>query len=649
MRVLFLLSFLLLFMLQANAQEDIVCKDPALLKTLDHYIQHPVRTNSFTANYDLKYHRLEWTIDPAVRYIAGNVTTYFVPSEDNFSTINFDLDEALEVTQVWYHGTPTSFQHFQSEDRLSITLPQPIVVGQLDSLSILYEGVPTTSGFGSFRSTIHGFDSVGVISTLSEPYGSKDWWPCKLDLDDKIDSIDVIVRTPQEYRAASNGLLVNEWQDGTDKLYHWQHRYPITTYLIAIGVTNYGIYSDTVALSNGQEVEILNYLYPELQTAIANALTPTSQAMVLFDSLFGTYPFVNEKYGHAQFDFGGGMEHQTMSFMGAWSFGLQAHELAHQWFGDKITCGSWQDIWLNEGFATYLTGLCYENNLGFYNWYNWKRDRITLITAQSGGSVFVPDTSSHVRIFDSRLTYNKGSMLLHMLRWKLGDEVFFQAVYDYINDPDLAYSYAKTEDLKAHLEGQSGQNLDEFFADWFFGEGYPSYLVTWWPGNPEVRIRLEQSTSHPSVDFYEMPVPLLFRSADGQEEMRVFDHTFSGEEFMADLPFEVTEVIFDPDLWIVSKDNEVQFGPTSAEDLEALGAKIHLFPNPVGDNLNVDLTELEIEVQQMELWNEAGQLLRHYPVRTGNMQISTSQLPGGQYILKLRTKNGLISKSFLKS
>ena len=255
----------------------------------------------------------------------------------------------------------------------------------LDSLTISYSGNPISSGFGSFEQGTHNGDPV--IWTLSEPYGAKGWWPCKQDLNDKIDMIDVYITTPQynasneEYIAVSNGLEQSQVVNGNNKTTHFKHQYPIPAYLIAIAVTNYEVYSHEVA-NNGNPFDVVNYVYPE-DLAYAQANTGvTVDIMDLFTNLFEEYPYASEKYGHAQFGWGGGMEHTTVSFMGGFSRGLIAHELAHQWFGNKVTCGSWQDIWLNEGFATYLSGLVIEDFDGLPSFRSWRVGKVDHITSE---------------------------------------------------------------------------------------------------------------------------------------------------------------------------------------------------------------------------------------------------------------------------
>jgi aminopeptidase N len=644
-----ILTLTLISMLFASlwSQEDShICKDLSNLIEMERRHGEQTisfRSSAFTDNYDLKYHRLEWNINPLHYYISGTVTSYFEPRETGFQEINFDLSSVLEVNEVTWHGQNLSFV-LHAEDRLQIFLPQTLPVGQLDSVTVTYEGAPPQTGFGSFSQSTHS--GTPIIWTLSEPYGAKDWWPCKQDLNDKIDSIDVIVRTPSPNRVASNGVLIKEQEAGADKIYHWRHRYPIPAYLIAIGVTNYSVYSDFVPVDGQDPIEVLNYVYPEALQNVQPQTSATIGIMQLFNELFGLYPFATEKYGHAQFGFGGGMEHQTMSFMGSWSHLLQAHELAHQWFGDKITCGSWEDIWLNEGFATYLEGMTYEFGLGPNTWPNWLAGKINHVTSQPDGSVWVPDTTSVNRIFSSRLSYSKGAMLLHMLRWKLGDEDFFQAVRNYIDDPALAYGYARTSDLKAHLEAQSGLDLTEFFDDWFYGQGYPSYQIEWWREGSDLKIKVNQTTSHSSVNFFEMPLPLLLEG-NGVDSLAVIHHAFSGQIFNLQIPFEIVSVQFDPDLWIVSKDNIIN-EVTASHERDKLAAALEIYPNPVKGELTVSFDQWPELPKRIGLADASGREIRAWTVEGSAIRLDVNGLPPGAYVLKFDTAYGIISRHFVK-
>lgn len=626
----------------AAAQTEVfTCKDSEHLIALEQQSRAALldfRSSPFTNDYDLVYQRMEWEIDPALYYIKGKVTAYFTPTQEGFMAVNFDLSDVLLVQSVLYRGAePLAFNH--SDDRLEVLLPAEIPFGQLDSVAIIYEGAPPTTGFGSFATATAG--GSPVLWTLSEPYGAKDWWPTKQDLVDKIDSIDVIVRTPAAYRAASNGLLVSEMEDGNHKIYHWRHRYPIPAYLVAIAVANYAVYSDFVPVPDGPPIEVLNYAYPGSLANWQSASGATVDIMLLFNELFGLYPFADEKYGHAQFGWGGGMEHQTMSFMGGMSHLLQAHELAHQWFGNKVTCGSWADIWLNEGFATYLEGMTYEYGLGPNTWKNWLQGKIDQVTSQPAGSVYVPDTTSVSRIFNGRLSYSKGSLLLHMLRWKLGDTAFFQGVRNYLDDPALAFGYAHTADLKRHLEQTSGQNLDEFLDDWYYGEGHPSYRVNWQQQGSTVWVELWQSTSHNSVDFFEMPVPVRFIGGGGFDSLMVFDHAFSGQLFSFEAPGNIGLVQFDPDLWLCSRDNQVTNSPINALP-EVLKAQIKLFPNPVKDQLSI-LLPAELLPARAVVYNADGKALLERLFRDEHTSLLIQMLPAGHYYLHLHTEQGVLA------
>jgi len=624
--------------------EEWLCKDQEAITAMERGAaerQLNFRSSALTDDYDIKYHRLEWNINPNNYYISGTVTTYFMPKEANFVALHFDLANTLQVNSVTFHGQEVE-TYSQSNNMLTINLPNSLSMSELDSVSVTYEGAPPSNGFGSFAQATHSGNPV--LWTLSEPYGARDWWPCKQDLSDKIDSIDVLVRTPVAYKVASNGLLQEIIEDGNEHIYHWKHRYPIPAYLIAIAVTNYAEYSDFVPVENGEPIEVLNYVFPENLEDAQQATTATVEIMQLFNELFGLYPFSEEKYGHAQFGWGGGMEHQTMSFMGGFSHLLQAHELAHQWFGNKVTCGSWQDIWLNEGFATYLEGLTYQYDLGPNTWNNWLSGKINHVTSAPDGSVFVYDTSSVSRIFSSRLSYSKGAMLLHMLRWKLGDDAFFQGVRNYVDAPELAFGYAKSDDLKGYLEAESGQDLTEFFDDWLYGQGYPSYQVRWFQEGSTLYVRLNQQTSHASVDFFEMPVPVRFLISGGIDTTIVFDHTYDGQQFAIEVPGNVGIVYFDPQQRIVSRNNSVTKGSFTNTEA-ALLEGVQVFPNPVQDELNLSLPAGTI-LEQARLYHANGQLLGQWAGAV--RQLEVGQWPNGAYTVELQTNYGVVRRLVVK-
>ncbi|HMK25243.1 MAG TPA: M1 family aminopeptidase [Chitinophagaceae bacterium] len=502
-------------------------------------------------NFDVKYYRCEWEVDPAIRYIKGIVTVYYITTSAT-GFIALDLMNDLVTDSVKQRGLLLT--RSQSNNTLTINFGGIVIPGTLDSVSIYYQGIPANSGFGSFIQSTHA--GIPVLWSLSEPYGSRDWWPCKNGLDDKADSIDVFVTNPIAYKAASNGILQSQVpvSGGTKLLSHWKHRYPIASYLICFAVTNYIELNTSVQLTAGI-LPMQTFCYPEDETNFSNGTINTLNAMQLFDNLFGNYPFMNEKYGHVQFGWGGGMEHQTSTFVVSIDESLCAHELGHQWFGDKITCASWKDIWLNEGFATHLASIYMENKYPA-SVTGTRLSEISNITSQPGGSVEVDDTTDVNRIFDYRLTYIKGSHLLYMLRWILGDSVFFTAIRNYQTDPAVIYGFARTgADLKRNLEQTSGKILGYFFNEWFSGQGYPSYNVQWSNlGAGNVWIKMNQATSHFSVPFFELPVALQFRNATQQATV-VVDNKVNGETFIRSIGFTPDTVLIDPDAWLITRNN----------------------------------------------------------------------------------------------
>ena len=602
------------------------------------------KANINTVNYDVTYHKLEFTINPAIAFISGIVTTTFTAKSD-MSTVIFDLADNMSVSQVTQNGTPLSYTQ-NTNDELVITLSATLSQGQSTSVVITYSGNPESSGFGSFEQTTH--NGVPVIWTLSEPYGAKGWWPCKQDLNDKIDVIDVFITTPQfsslnaEYIAVSNGLEQNQVINGSNKTTHFKHQYAIPAYLIAIAVTNYSVYSHQVA-NNGNPFDIVNYIYPENLVTAQSQTGVTVDIMNLYTQLFEEYPFANEKYGHAQFGWGGGMEHTTVSFMGSFSRGLIAHELAHQWFGNKITCGSWKDIWLNESFATYLSGLTIENLDGDASFKSWRVSTVNSVVSLPNGAVYLSDqdTLSVGRIFDGRLSYRKGSMVLHMLRKKLGDASFFQGMKNYLANPNLAYDYAKTPDFINEMEMASGENLSEFFNDWIYNQGYPSYTATWFqPQANQLKIKINQAQSHASVSYFEAPVPVKVHGSGGEILDLILNNTLNGEEFLEAVNFVVTQVEIDPETHLISKNNNIVLGI----DDQVLASQFTIYPNPVSTEIYIDKPN-DILIENIAVFNILGQIESQLKY---SEKVNVSKLSSGIYFIKVQTNKGLVHKSFLK-
>ncbi len=595
--------------------------------------------NQAGTNYDQKYLRLEFEVDPAVKYIKGCVTFYYEIINPT-DTLSFDMGTGINVDSILYKGN--KLQSTKTSNVLTVQLPNQLSSGTDDSLSIYYQGVPQSDGFGSFTVSTH--NNVPVMWTLSEPYGAQDWWPCKQSLDDKPDSIDVYITHPKEYKAASNGLLISETLIGDNLVTHWKHRHAIAAYLIAIAVTNYETYSHFAHLESGDSVEILNYIYPESVSYIKNQTSVTPEILEFFSKKFIDYPFKNEKYGHAQFGWGGGMEHQTMSFMGSFGYSIIAHELAHQWFGDYITCASWHDIWLNEGFASYCEGLCYENGLGDKNWKSWLADEINYVTSLLDGSVYVEDISDENRIFDGRLSYAKGAMVLHLIRGQIGDDAFFTGIRNYLNDPKLQHAYATTNDLRAHFEQTSGKDLKELFNDWVYGQGYPTYTLSWRQNNDNsFYLIVEQKQSHSSVDFFELNIPVQL-SGDGKDTIVYFNNTENNQEFVLNIDFNVEKVTFDPDLWIISRPAQIVLYQKVLES-----EKVLLAPNPVTDKLFVrtNLPDTTVDVQIFDINGKKVKEFNNIE-NPHKFKLDLKELQQGIFFIMINAKSDKIVQKFMK-
>ena len=580
-----------------------------------------------TGNYDIHYHECNWNINPDTLLISGDVTTYLTITQ-NTASLFFDAADNLIIDSVWVNGINTNFA--RSTNAIEILFDDELTAGTTVYTTVFYYGSPAATGFGSF---VKGSNSVGnVIWTLSEPYGASDWWPCKQTLNDKIDSVDIFVTTPDINKVAGPGLLMSATPIGDQITWHWKSNYPIVNYLIGIVVAPLEIF-ELKANHPGDSVLFYNMVYPEsLEEAIGGveAIVPIFE---IFTDIYGDYPFANEKYGHMQFGWGGGMEHQTMSSVTHFGYDLLVHEMAHQWFGDKITCSSWSDIWLNEGFATYSTWLSYDLTDDPNNYFEaWLTGTRNTIVSKPGGAVWVADTSTVSRIFDGRLTYYKGGWLLHMLRNQLGDEVFFSAIKNYITKADYAYGFVSTEDLIIELENEADTSLAEFFLDWFYGEGFPSYHIMWHQDdNGLVTLAMNQTTSHYTVDFFDMQVPIRLKGAGDSLDITL-KHTSSGQLFTIPTEFTVEEIILDPEITLLHTNDVI-----NKSNLLEGTVQLELYPSPADDMLFVQLFELNAADYLISIYNSAAEKVIQSEfsgdANQAYFQVDISALSAGMYVV----------------
>lgn len=599
-------------------------------------LQHKMKLrlkSGMNSNYDVSYYHINLKLNPQLNYIDGNVEIHLKATMENVRQLSVDLSDSLKVDSILFNGQLTSFTRDHSNS-VQIELMDSLTRVSLNRLQIFYQGIPQKSGLGSFSQGNRSGESV--IWTLSQPYGAQDWWPCKNNLSDKADSVAIDVEVPLGFRVASNGLLLGIDSSSNMHRYRWKTNYPIAPYLVGVAVADYDFYEEKVKLGS-DSLLMYHFLYKDETLVQSNNAVFTFFS--LFDSLFGSYPFIKEKYGHASYTNSGGIEHQTMSFMGNYGGELVAHEAAHQWFGNKVTCGSWQDLWLNEGFATYLTAITYEFNVvhSIDFWPIVKQNLHNTAFNFPHSSVFQEDTTVLSELFN-QVAYQKGASLLHMLRWKIGDDAFFRASKNYLNDPKLAYSFARTYDFKRHLELSSNQNLDEFFKDWFYGRGYPTYTTQWQQSNGQLHLTIEQSPSDPSVYFFNIPIPYRLHSGSWDSTI-IIAPSFSGQDFSFKVSRDIDSLVFDPEDWILAKHDFT----TSIHSLSSQSSKLEIIPNPSRDFIKIKFTQ-NLHSDKIRLYNISG---KSYKIEVQNNLIDLKELRRGLYLLHIQLDKELIIKKII--
>lgn len=514
------------------------------------------------SDFDVRYWELNVDVtNISGQIIYGKVTMTSESKIDDLSAIDYNYHSSMVADSVFMNGHTVSFT--RPSNMLHITLDRLYDTGEQFTTIVYYHGHPPGGGFGSFTWETH--NGQPIVSTLSEPEGAREWWPCKDMPHDKADSADVIMTIPANLMGTSNGIIVSNVDNGDGtRTIHWKISYPITTYLITLAISNYQSFTDWYISLDGDSMPVTNYVYPEHFSQAEEDLSITPQAIGIYAGLFGEYPFLREKYGHSIFPWGGAMEHQDNTSYGAslitgvhWYDWIVAHELGHMWFGDMITCDIWPDIWMNEGFASYLEALWTEGLQGHDAYLNYQRNN-NWVTDPSG-PIYDPNP-----LFDGNTVYNKGSWVLHMLRGVMGDDAFFQGMRSYANNPDHKYGTITTRQFQHLMENYYGAPLDWFFDEWVWGQNRPTYIYSYLSqsignGQYEIFMHIRQTQGSPAPNLFKMPIKIYPR-VNGVDTMVTVWNDSRVDDVRFIINGSPSMMHFDKDDWILKNSSSENYG-----------------------------------------------------------------------------------------
>jgi aminopeptidase N len=598
--------------------------------------------NQLMDNYDVKFYKLDLEVSDTTTFIKGSTTILIKVLESQFNEIVFELSDLMTIDSILVNSNIVDFTH--QDDEIIIITDMNYGISTLVYVQIFYSGygknLARYSGIYNEQSLLL---DKRVTYTVSEPFYSKEWFPCKQVLTDKADSVYVFITTDTQLKAGSNGILTSIVNLPEDKVrYEWKSKYPIVYYLISLAVADYYDYSFYTKIEGASDsILVQNYVY-NTQEYISNnieSINKTGDLIKLYSELFGPYPYAGEKYGHCIVPMGGGMEHQTMTTLGNFTFILVAHELAHQWFGDNVTCGSWQDIWINEGFASYAEYLAYEYLVSEESAELWMLTAHDISFLEPWGSIYIPEEylDDPARIFNNRLSYKKGAAIIHMIRHEIqNDTLFFNILREF--QSDFRDSVAVGLDFKNLLEEKTGIDFTDFFNQWYFGEGYPELNVSWEYANDTLFINSFQTTSSAvtplfktlteyRIDLIKGDTSIFLRQASNYEQYKIY------------MPEKVKSIKVDPDNRLLMKIN--------LQNAFNIDKKYTIYPNPGDDKILIYFSEPDANYE-IYITDTLGKIVDNYRCNKQIYELFIDSLPEGLYFLLIKDEDKLYSSKFIK-
>jgi len=608
----------------------------------DYFQKMIYKTNQKTTNqeeFDISYYFLDLIPDPETSVLSGTVEIVAKVTGIDLDHIELDFWSGMNILDIHMTYNPGEMLYYtHMGDILYISLDKVYMPDEEIRVSIKYIGQPQNSPYNSFDFGIK--DNKPMIWTLSQPFGARAWWPCKDVTSDKADSVDIKVTVPNDLIVASNGILREKVTSGEKTTYWWHEKYPIIPYLISLAIHPYIVsYDDYLYNENSDTMKIHFYMFPENADLFSEMNAKTKDIIRYFSELFGQYPFVDEKYAHADFLGKGAMEHQTCSSFSFWNEWVIVHELAHQWWGDFITCDNFHHIWLNEGFATYSEALWYEHLHGYGTASHYQ---MTTNLYLGAGTVYVEDPQNE-DIFNPGLSYNKSSWILHMLRHIVGDESFFNILKTYSASQLHKFGTANTEDFQRICEQVSGINLDKFFHQWIYEEYYPRYSVRWkWIQNGgmyQIQLDIKQVQEN---HYFWMPIDISISTIEGEFSFVVWD-SLSMQTFTLEVPSEPLSLEIDKNNWILKQVESDISQRTEIADIHPLKkyALYNNYPNPFNPITAIGYQLSAVSKVDLSIYNLLGQRVETLVSEKQNagqyrVEWDGSHFPSGIYYYQIK-------------
>ncbi len=609
-------------------------------------MHHPRGVNSPRHSYDVLEYKLDLDLyanfkSPYPKTFSATETIHIrVDSVLNYIKLNA-ANYSLGVDSVgmagWY------YEH--ENDTLGILLDNFYYPGDSLYITIFYKHNNVTD---------HAFNvGNGMVFTNCEPQGARNWFPCWDQPSDKA-RLDLTAKVPSMTKLGSNGRLADSVQVADTIWYHWISKDPVSTYLIVMaGRNNYNL--DIVywprSVNPQDTVPIRFYYNPgENPTMIKNMILPLT---TFFAETFGDHPF--EKNGFAtlnnQFQWGG-MENQTLTCLcpNCWNEMLVVHEFSHQWFGDMITCGTWADLWLNEGFANYSEALWREETNGYNGYRNeMESNASSYLYGNPGWPVYNPSWAFSPPdddiLFNYAITYAKSACILHLFRYVAGDSLFFQCVYQYAQDTaNFRYQSVVTQDFIAKINEVTGQDYSWFFHQWLTYPNHPEYANTYnftRLDDQHWRVWFRASQVQDDDYFFAMPLEIRIAFSDDSDTLVKVFHGANNQEFIFDVDKQPESVEFDPDNEIIIKEATTIVGTREPQEFTTKMAYT-LHPNPMDEKafLNVWLPEAgHLRITLMDVRGQIVSVLFNESLLAGEQRIGIDRqgLPAGIYFLKLES------------